>query len=194
MPSTFTKKARLSSGLGVNISRWPRWAKSIIGSGLMCSFLLAGRLGHLPDSFWELRENSPGQGRLGHALLAAVLRFAGAAVFGRSAEHLAAVGQNNLAGVGDFIVVFGAESFDGYLIPGFQRIARPAHAGQRVRSAVFTLPMRHLALFIGHIEVDPDVRVGPFYFGHGPLQRHRLLDVELSREGVMRENRRARQK
>src|SRR5882757_2815247 len=32
MPSTSTKKARLFSGTGVNISRCPRWATSMIGS------------------------------------------------------------------------------------------------------------------------------------------------------------------
>src|SRR3954470_20963105 len=32
MPSTSTKKRRLSSGLGVSSSRWPRWATSMIGS------------------------------------------------------------------------------------------------------------------------------------------------------------------
>src|SRR5712672_1348902 len=36
MPITSTKNFRLSSGFGVSISMWPRWARSKIGSGVMC--------------------------------------------------------------------------------------------------------------------------------------------------------------
>src|SRR6266478_4122728 len=35
---TLTKKRRLSSGLGVNISRWPKWAMSVIGSFCMQTY------------------------------------------------------------------------------------------------------------------------------------------------------------
>src|SRR5262245_31635848 len=35
MPMTSTKNFRLSSGFGVSISMWPRWARSKIGSGVM---------------------------------------------------------------------------------------------------------------------------------------------------------------
>src|SRR5882757_8581716 len=35
MPITSTKNFRLSSGFGVSRSRWPRWAISKIGSGVM---------------------------------------------------------------------------------------------------------------------------------------------------------------
>src|SRR4051795_9819533 len=37
MPITSTKKRRLSSGFGVKISRWPRWATSMIGSSCIPS-------------------------------------------------------------------------------------------------------------------------------------------------------------
>src|ERR1700722_7208408 len=131
MPSTLTKKARLSSGLGVNISKWPRWAKSIIGS---VTVVLV----------W---------------LLTTIFRFSGPAVFGRAAENLAAVGQNNLPGVGCFVVVLGAEAFHGHLIAGFQRIPRPSHARQRVRCAVLALPVLQVALCIGHVQINPDMRV-----------------------------------
>src|SRR5260370_23726431 len=43
MPMTSTKNFRLSSGFGVSISMWPRWARSKIGSGFIdgspCIFL-----------------------------------------------------------------------------------------------------------------------------------------------------------
>src|SRR5215217_592976 len=43
MPMTSTKNFRLSSGLGVNNSMWPRWARSKIGSGVIGS--LSRRVG-----------------------------------------------------------------------------------------------------------------------------------------------------
>src|SRR5882757_10222964 len=39
MPMTSTKNFRLSSGFGVSISMWPRWAMSKIGSGVIASLL-----------------------------------------------------------------------------------------------------------------------------------------------------------
>src|SRR5665213_2616879 len=172
MPSTLTKKARLSSGFGVNISRWPKWAKSIIGSGMIG--FIQGRTG----------ASGAVQGGLPHLLL----RFAGAAVFGRTAENLAAVRQDDLTGVGGLVVVLGAETFDRYLVAHFERIPCPTHAGQSVRRAVLALPMLRGAALVGHIHVNPDVRVRPFHLRHGPLQRHRLLDIELGRKGVMSED------
>ena len=53
MPNTFTKKFRLSSGLGVRSSRWPKWAISMIGSGCIAKLRLpqlsqGQELRHLP--------------------------------------------------------------------------------------------------------------------------------------------------
>src|SRR6266702_878508 len=43
MPITSTKNLSLSSGFGVSISMWPRWARSKIGSGFICVLPLAQR-------------------------------------------------------------------------------------------------------------------------------------------------------
>src|SRR5678816_393145 len=46
-------------------------------------------------------------------------------------------------------------------------------------------PLRHGAFVVLDVEMDIDMRVYPFDLRHGPLQRHRLVDVELSLERVM---------
>src|ERR1700733_14307314 len=158
MPSTLTKKARLSSGLGVSISKWPKWARSIMGSIRLIILLLSVLFG-----------------------------FAGTAIFGRTAKHLAAVGQDYLARVGCFVVVLGTEAFDRHFVAGLQRTARPSHSGQGIGRAVFTLPVLYVALFVFHVQINPDVGVRPFHFGHGALQGDWLLDVEFGGERMMRE-------
>src|SRR6476646_9711402 len=45
MPMTSTKNFRLSSGFGVSISMWPRWARSKIGSDVIVLLLIAKVLG-----------------------------------------------------------------------------------------------------------------------------------------------------
>src|SRR4051812_21077436 len=40
MPITSTKNFSLSSGFGVSISMWPRWARSKIGSGVIVLLLI----------------------------------------------------------------------------------------------------------------------------------------------------------
>src|SRR5438552_17594298 len=55
-------------------------------------------------------------------------------------------------------------------------------------------PWRHLAARVFHVEVDIHVRVDPLDFRHRALQRHRLVDVELRRERMMRRERCARER
>src|SRR5579863_8396012 len=47
MPITSTKNLKLSSGFGVSSSRWPRWARSRIGSGCMSMTLFNQRTRHI---------------------------------------------------------------------------------------------------------------------------------------------------
>src|SRR5580692_12603404 len=49
MPITSTKNLRLSSGFGVSSSRWPRWARSKIGSGCILVDLLNQRSSHIVE-------------------------------------------------------------------------------------------------------------------------------------------------
>ena len=55
------------------------------------------------------------------------------------------------------------------------------HAWRAGREA----PVRHLALIVLHVHVEPDVRVGPLDFGHDAGDLHRLVAVVLCRERVM---------
>src|ERR1700727_1304061 len=49
MPITSTKNFRLSSGFGVSNSRWPRWARSKIGSGSILVNLSNKRARHIVE-------------------------------------------------------------------------------------------------------------------------------------------------
>ena len=61
---------------------------------------------------------------------------------------------------------------------------------QPARVSVLGAPPSHChgcsgAALVLHIQVDPDVRVPPFHARDRAGQRHRLVDVELGREGMV---------
>ena len=61
---------------------------------------------------------------------------------------------------------------------------------QPLRVSVLGAPPSHChgcsgAVVVLHVEVDPDVRVAPFDLGDRAGQRHRLVGVELGREGMV---------
>ena len=70
--------------------------------------------------------------------------------------------------------------------PSFKESLAPAIPRQRVGRAALALPGLHAALVVLHIEVHPDVRIGPFDLRHGARQRHGLVRVEFGGEGVVR--------
>jgi hypothetical protein len=68
-----------------------------------------------------------------------------------------------------------------------ERVTTPAVALQAVRRAQFATPVGDLAGGrIFHIEVDPDVRIGPLHFGDDAFQLDRFVGVEFCAERVVR--------
>ena len=51
------------------------------------------------------------------------------------------------------------------------------------------VPVLECALSVLHVQVHPDVRIGPLELGHGALQRDGLIRIEFRREGVVRGHR-----
>ena len=65
---------------------------------------------------------------------------------------------------------------------------------QPLRVRVLGAPPSHCqgcarAVVVLHIQIHPDVRVAPFDPGDRAGQRHRLVGVELGREGMVRRQR-----
>src|SRR3977135_1753490 len=64
--------------------------------------------------------------------------------------------------------------------PGDANTANSSRAEARER------PLRDLPALVLGIDVDVQMRIDPFDLRDDALERERLLDVELSREGMMR--------
>lgn len=61
-----------------------------------------------------------------------------------------------------------------------ERLARPALAREAIRVVALALPRDDLPIRLGHVQIDPDVRVLPLDLGHRAFQGHRLVRIELS--------------
>src|SRR5262245_37006487 len=70
-------------------------------------------------------------------------------------------------------------------IADLQRIRSPAVARQRVRRSALALPRLHGAAIVFHVEVHPNVWIGPLDFRHGADERDGLAGVEFRRERMM---------
>ena len=93
---------------------------------------------------------------------------------GRAQEQALAVRQHEVASVGAVRAVLRAETLDADLGPGLERVLGESAADQRIGRAAFDHPLRHRAVGVLDVEMDPRVRVDPFHLGDDALERHRL--------------------
>src|SRR6185503_9194073 len=76
-------------------------------------------------------------------------------------------------------------AFERHEVADFKRVALPALAKQRVRTAHLERPADDGAVGRRHVRVDENVRVRPLDFRDLASQRDRLVDIVLRRERVM---------
>src|SRR5882672_6780379 len=94
---------------------------------------------------------------------------------GRSGKHTLTARQLNGACIAGLGAVLSDKSLDGHLVSRFQCVLGPAVAGQSVGRAAFTLPLHNVSTLLLHVEINPDMRVGPFEFGYGARKLNRLV-------------------
>src|SRR5436190_21892499 len=85
------------------------------------------------------------------------------------------------------VLCLAAVDFD--FIADLQRLAGPALPLKKVRRSHLEAPVLDHALFVLHIDVDPDVGIGPVDLRNKALELNRLIGIELGRERVMGHNR-----
>jgi hypothetical protein len=61
------------------------------------------------------------------------------------------------------------------LIPGFQRVPRPATPDEPAWTGRLATPMCNVALVVFHIEIDLNMRIGERKFRHGRFQGDGVL-------------------
>src|SRR5216683_2724208 len=108
---------------------------------------------------------------------------------GRSGKYFAAVWQHHFSRVGHLRTVLGQRTVHGDAIADLEGRPLPAIPDQNVRAGELQVPIRHLALLILDVDVEPRVRIQPFDTCHHAFQLDRLVGVVLRRERMMRENR-----
>src|SRR5437763_14323282 len=118
------------------------------------------------------------------------LAFVGRAGAGRTDEQLLAVLELDVAAVGAVRAVLGLVTLDEDFRARKERRLGPAAAQQRVGSAGLDHPVRHAAVGVLDVEINPRVRIDPFHLRDGALQLDGLLRVKLRGEGMVREQRR----
>lgn len=111
---------------------------------------------------------------------------------GRAGEQARAVRERHVTAVGAKRTVDGLVALDEHLDAGGDRVAAPAAAHQGSRRAGLDHPGVDRAVLVGHVDVQPGVRVDPLHLGDRAPQRDRLGRVELGRERMVRKRRAAR--
>src|SRR4026209_557907 len=84
---------------------------------------------------------------------------------------------------------FSCEPFEDDGVAGLQVVRPPALAANGVRARELHVPVRHLAVFVLHVDVDAHMRIGPRDHRHHAFELHVLVGVVLRVEPVMREHR-----
>src|SRR6185503_9628904 len=81
--------------------------------------------------------------------------------------------------------ITGCVAFQRYDLADAERLFAHSFSAHAPGTKRFKRPLAEDALVVLHIEMHVDVRVHPLDLRDGALQRHRLVDVELSLERVM---------
>src|SRR6185312_6338748 len=100
-------------------------------------------------------------------------------VIGRARKDALAVGHLYGTRVAGLRAILGEPAIERNQIASLERIFAPAGPGECVGRAAFALPLDHVARGVLHIEVHPDVRVGPLDLGDCALELNGLLAIEL---------------
>src|SRR5437870_1127816 len=79
----------------------------------------------------------------------------------RTGEDVPAIGKLDEARVAGLRAVLGQHTLDGDLVAGLQGVHTPTVSRQGVGRPTFALPGLHASLLVLHIQVNPDVRIGP---------------------------------
>src|SRR5215831_19050566 len=113
-----------------------------------------------------------------------IFAFAGCRTkFLAGADHRDAAGVPAVAAV----LCHRAVNFD--LVTEFHRGASPSASLKAMWRSHFPAIVFNAAIRLLHIDVEPDVRVGPFDLGDIALHRRRLTCIELSRKRMVRQSR-----
>src|SRR5689334_11391588 len=105
----------------------------------------------------------------------------------RAGEHLSA-GKRQRFRINQLAAVSREPSLDADGVADFHVIAGPAESNELERAAHFHCPVDDEASRILRVDIDVDVRIGPFKLRHGTRNRDRLHRIELRGKGVMRLN------
>jgi hypothetical protein len=109
-------------------------------------------------------------------------------IAGRTAKYFFAGGQGNHASAGGVGAILGAKTLDRHFIADLKVVLPPAPPGELNGGARFELPLIDARVGF-HIDVKPGVRVHPFDFGNDAFYANRFVQIELRREGMMRQGR-----
>jgi hypothetical protein len=115
-------------------------------------------------------------------------------VSGRSRiKYARTVGQFHGLRIGEVRPILGRGAIHDNQVALFQGVAPPSAAHQEIRAAELAIPLCHFAGLVLHFHVNPGVRINPLQLDERAFELHRFFGVELRREGVMRDCRRAEQ-
>src|SRR5688572_30428769 len=115
----------------------------------------------------------------GHWRVIAISLPRSVAAVRRAREHHAPAVEYDLAGVGGLRAILGQEALDGYHRARREILLPPPLTNQGARNAKLQGPGRDLAIGLGHLDVEPGMRVHPGHLHDLAGQRDALRRVEL---------------
>src|SRR5262245_9947399 len=104
-------------------------------------------------------------------------------------EQLAAIGKRDRLGVRHGLSGFRAIAFDFHRRARRDRILPPAHAEEGIGRTHFEPPLNHLSIRPLHVNIDPGMGVDPVHLADRSIDGDRLVGIEFSSEGMMRDGR-----